>query len=79
MKITVFWVVKQQLANVMEHRVPPSSRSQWVRLLVGSLLQPQIRRFITRHSSFSIDANNLLLTISKYAFKLPCTLKLSYV
>jgi len=61
-----------QLANVLEHRVPPSSRSQVVRLLVGFLLQPHVGRFITRYSNFSIDANNLLstnCTISKRAFK----------
>jgi len=51
-----------QLANVLEHAVPPSSRSQGASLLVGSLLQPQMGRFITRYSSSSIDANNLLLT-----------------
>jgi len=69
-----------QLA-VWENTVPPSSRSQGVRLLVGSLLQPQMRRFINRHSSFSIDASNLLSTnhtISKHAFKPSLTLKLSY-
>jgi hypothetical protein len=72
---------KTQLAEVLEHKVPPSSRSQGVRLLVGSLLQPQMGRFINGYSSLPIDANNLLSknrTISKHAFKLSCTLKLSY-
>jgi len=64
---------KTQLADVLEHKVPPSPRSQGVRLLVNSLIQPQMERFINRYSSFYIDANNLLLTnhtISKHAFKL---------
>jgi len=66
-----------QLADVLENTVPPSLRSQAVRLLVGSLLQPQMRRFINRHSSFSIDASNLLSTnrtISNHAFKPSLTL-----
>jgi len=71
----------KQLADVYDNIVPLSSRSQGVRLLVGSLLQPQMGRFITRHSSFSIDANNLLSTnrtISQHALKPSLTLKLSY-
>lgn len=46
-----------QLADVLEHTVPPSRRSQGVRLLVGPLLQPQMGRFITRYSTFSTDAS----------------------
>jgi len=62
----------KQLADVFENIVSPSSRSQGVRLLVGSLLQPQMGRFITRYSSFSIDASNPLSinrTISQHALK----------
>jgi hypothetical protein len=68
-----------QSANVLENTGPPSSRLQRVRLLVGFSLQPQMERFITRHSS-PIDANNLLSTnptTSKHAFKLSLTLRLS--
>jgi len=69
-----------QLANVLENTGPPPSRLQGVRLLVGFSLQPQMGRFITRHSSLSINANNLLSTnrtTSKHGFKLSLTLKLS--
>jgi hypothetical protein len=69
-----------QSANVLENTGPPSSRLQGVRLLVGFSFQPQMERFITRHSSLSIDANNLLSTnrtTSKHAFKLSLTLRLS--
>jgi hypothetical protein len=69
-----------QLVNVLQNILPPTSRLQGVRLLVGSSLQPQTGRFITRHSSFSIDANKLLSrksTISQHSFKLSLTLTLS--
>jgi len=50
----------KQLGDVFENIVPPSSRSQGFKLLVSSLLQPQMGRFITRYGIFSVDANNLL-------------------
>jgi hypothetical protein len=68
-----------QLANVLENKGSPSSRMQGVRHLVGFSLQPQMGRFIIRHNSLSIDANNLLSTkcsTSQHAFKLSLTLKL---
>jgi hypothetical protein len=77
----LFGCKTMQLADVLENNGPPSSRLQGVRFLVGSSLQPKMRWFNTRHSSLSIDANNLLSTnrtTSKYAFKVSLTLKLSY-
>jgi len=62
-----------QLPDVLDNMLPPFSRSYGVRLLVDSVLQPQMGMFITRYGSFSTDANNLLSTnstISKHAFKL---------
>jgi hypothetical protein len=70
MKITIFQAVK-----------PSSWLMCWRTYCIhfqghmGSSLQIQMGMFITKHSSFSIDASNLLSTkstIFKHAFKLSC-------
>jgi len=74
MKITIFQAVKpcSWLMLWRTYCLHFQGHKQW-RLLVGSSLQTKMGMFITKHSSFSIYASNLLSTnstISKHAFKL---------
>ena len=60
MKITVFSAVLfMLLADVLEEHTAPSSGQQEVRPFRGTSLQPQLGMFITRPSSFKIDAKEL--------------------
>lgn len=78
MKITVLSAVLfMLLTDVLEEHTAPSSGQQDVRPFWGTSLQPQLRMFITRPSTFKIDAKELLSTNGttyKLAFKLSLTL-----
>lgn len=51
-----------QSAKVLEENTASIYMAQGVRILEGSSLQLQLATFITRHSSYSFDANKLLST-----------------